>query len=159
MPCFLFLLGQQGWASGADCSYVFWAAGAIMRLQQGRSLWKNSTNGWRRESAVILTHPQKHGGEAKGRSAVADLHCWRPSHTGSSLERYTKEQRWRGCRDVEKAGQLWCQKAGVFVCVEQMYLLWIKYGLASLCNLFLCTCYTASQLFFFNLQIKKKWLQ
>lgn len=33
-----------------------------------------------RGSAVILTHPHKQRGEAKGRSTMADLRSWQPSH-------------------------------------------------------------------------------
>lgn len=33
-----------------------------------------------RGSAVSLTHPHKQRGEAKGRSTMADLHSWQPSH-------------------------------------------------------------------------------
>lgn len=33
-----------------------------------------------RGRAVILTHPHKQRGEAKGRSAVADLHSWQPEN-------------------------------------------------------------------------------
>lgn len=70
----------------------------------------NSNSGDMRGSAVILTHPHKQRGEAKGRSTMADLHSWQPSHwliirEGENGEDGgdETEERWRmrDCRDME----------------------------------------------------------
>lgn len=106
MPGFLFLLGQQGWASGADCSYVFWAAGATMRLQQGRSLWKKSTNSWRRDEGErshsdTSTETQRRGQRkvSRGRpTLLAALTHWliiREVHKGAEVEGGGAAGTWR----------------------------------------------------------------
>lgn len=90
-----------------------------------------------RGSAVILTHPHKQRGEAKGRSTMADLHSWQPSHQpiirGNREDgRVKTKERWRmrDCRHME--GKLWFQKvsacfqvASVCVC-ESLFLSWSK---------------------------------
>lgn len=63
-----------------------------------------------RGCAVILTHPHKQRGEAKGRSTMADLHSWQLSRRliiregeKGRMEGMETKERWRmrDCRDME----------------------------------------------------------
>lgn len=82
-------------------------------------------------SAVILTHPHKQWVEAKGRSTMADLHSWQPSHLliirgGESRqdgrEEETKERwRMRDCKDMEEEPiELWFRKVSLCFCVASV---------------------------------------
>jgi len=54
-----------------------------------------------RGSAVILTHPRKRRGEAKGRSAMADLHSWQSSQWLIIREGENTEDRGDGNKEGE----------------------------------------------------------
>ena len=75
-----------------------------------------------RGSAVILTHPRKQRGEAKGRSTMADLYSWQPSCWLIIREGEDWEDGGNGNKDGEvederprgeKAIELWIQRVSL----------------------------------------------
>lgn len=90
---------------------------------------------------------------------MADLHYWRPSHTGSSLERYTKEQRWRveglqGCGESWTAliSKGWC----VCVCGTNVSAVNKIWACKSLYSVFVYMLHSVPAFFFFFKPTNKK---